>query len=311
MAHDHGHAHGGHGHSHAPANFGKAFAIGIALNLAYVIGEVVFGRLANSLALVADAGHNLGDVLGLLLAWGASALVRRKPTPQRTYGLRRTSILAALVNAVVLLVTVGAIAWEAVRRLSNPGTLEVAGKTVVWVAALGIVINGATALLFASGRKGDLNIRGAFLHMASDAGLAFGVVVAGGVILLTGWRWLDPVVSLALVGVIFVGTWALLRDSINLALDAVPAGIDAEAVQAYLVGLPSVDEVHDLHIWGMSTTEAALTAHLVISEGVGGDALLTRTCEELHERFGIEHATLQIERGDPAHPCALASAEVV
>jgi cobalt-zinc-cadmium efflux system protein len=311
MAHDHGHSHGGHGHSHAPASFGRAFAIGVTLNLSYVVAEVVFGILSHSLALVADAGHNLGDVLGLALAWGASILVTRRPTLQRTYGLRRTSILAALVNAVVLLATIGAIAWEAVRRLQHPGAVAVDGTVVIWVAALGIAINGATALLFAAGRKGDLNIRGAFVHMAADAGLAAGVVVAGIAIVLTGWHWLDPVVSLVLVAVIFVGTWGLLKDSVNLALDAVPEGIDAETVQAYLAALPGVGEVHDLHIWGMSTTETALTAHLVIPGLQDGDALLARVCAELHDRFGIEHATVQIEHGDPAHPCGLASAHTV
>lgn len=304
MAHDHGHRHHhGHGHGHAPANFGAAFAIGVGLNLVYVVAEVVFGLLAHSLALVADAGHNLGDVLGLALAWGASALARRGPTPTRTYGLRRTTILAALINAVTLLGTSGAIAWEALRRLRAPDPVE--GGTVIWVALLGIAVNGGTALLFASGRRHDLNIRGAFLHMAADAALTAGVVVAGIAILLTGRLWIDPVVSLILVAVIVYGTWGLLRDSVNLALDAVPAGIDSAAVEAYLAGLPEVSSVHDLHIWGMSTTEVALTAHLVMPDRSSGDALLARICGELHVRFGIEHATLQVEHGDAAYACPL------
>ncbi len=309
MAHDHGHTHGGHGHSHAPASFGRAFAIGIALNAGFIVVEATFGILAHSLALVADAGHNLSDVLGLVLAWGASVLVRRRPTARRTYGLRRSSILAALFNAVFLLVAIGAIAWEALGRFRHPE--PVAGGTVIWVALVGIAVNTATALLFMAGRKDDLNIRGAFLHMAADAGVSLGVVVAGLVILLTGWQWLDPVVSLAIVAVILVGTWGLLRDSVNLALDAVPEGIDTAAVTTYLAALPGVTEVHDLHIWAMSTTETALTAHLVIPGIRDGDALLARVCAELHDRFGIEHATVQIEHGDPAYPCGLAPAHTV
>ena len=297
MARDHG-----HDHSHAPANFGRAFAIGIALNVGFVVIEAVYGRLSHSLALVADAGHNLSDVLGLLLAWGASVLARRRPTLRRTYGLRRSSILAALVNAVVLLIAVGGIAWEALRRFGNPE--PTAGGTVIVVAAIGIAVNGVTALLFLSGRQDDLNIRGAFLHMAADAGVSLGVVLAGLAILATGWAWLDPTVSLVIVAVIVVGTWGLLRDSVNLTLDAVPEGIDMTDVQRYLGSLPAVTEVHDLHVWGMSTTETALTAHLVIPDATCDDATLARICGELHDRFGIEHATLQVESGDPAHPCS-------
>jgi len=309
MAHDHGddaheheHGHGHGGHHHAPANFGAAFAIGIALNAGYVIAEVVFGRRAHSLALIADAGHNLGDVLGLLIAWGAMFLSRRRPTAHHTYGLRRSSILAALTNAAVLLIITGGIAWEAVQRFFNPGT--VAGRTVMLVALGGILVNGITALLFASGSKGDLNIRGAFLHMAADAGLALGVVVTGLAIFLTGWIWLDPLVSLVLSAVIVRGTWGLLRESLDLALDAVPEGINTEAVRAYLVALPGVVELHDLHIWGMSTTEAALTTHLVVPEIGDHDRLIADATEELHDHFGIEHVTIQIETGDPAYPCA-------
>lgn len=298
-----------HHHDHAPANYSKAFAIGVALNLGYVFVEASFGFVSHSLALVADAGHNLSDVLGLLLAWGASWLVQRRPTKHRSYGFRRSSVLAALFNALFLLVAIGAIAWEAIRRFGDPAS--VSGTTVIVVAAVGIVINTATALLFMSGQKGDLNIRGAFLHMAADAAVSLGVVLAGIAIVRTGWDWLDPAVSLAIVAVVLVATWGLLRDSVNLALDAVPEGIDPAAVQGYLSGLPGVVEVHDLHVWGMSTTETALTAHLIVPDGSGGDALLARTCAELHDRFGIEHATLQIERGDPAYPCRLAPAEVV
>jgi cobalt-zinc-cadmium efflux system protein len=295
-------AHEHEGHSHAPKNFGAAFAIGTTLNFGFVILEVVFGIFAHSLALVADAGHNMGDVLGLLLAWGASILARSAPTQRRTYGLRSSSILAALFNAIFLLVSVGAIAWEAIRRFGDP--TDVAGKTVIWVSAVGIAINTATALMFMSGRKGDLNIRGAFMHMAADAGISAGVVVAGFAILLTGYHWIDPIVSLAISAIIIWGTWGLLRDSVNLALQAVPEGIELSEVKAYLVGLPDVLEVHDLHIWPMSTTETALTAHLVRSVDSCDSALLEKCSKELHAKFGIEHATIQFEPAD--HVCELA-----
>ncbi len=291
----------GHGHSHAPANYGRAFAIGITLNLGFVVLEALYGRVSHSLALVADAGHNLSDVLGLALAWGASVLARRSPTPERTYGFRRSSILAALINAAVLLISVGAIAWEAAGRLSHPNPVE--GKTVIWVAAIGIAVNAGTALMFLSGRKGDLNIRGAFVHMAADAVIALGVVLTGAVMLVTNWLWLDPVVSLIIVALIVYGTWSLLRDSVNLALDAVPEGIDVGGIKDYLASLPTCIDVHDLHIWGMSTTEAALTAHIVMAQEVCDDALLAKTTRELHEKFSIEHTTLQIEFGDPDYPC--------
>lgn len=298
-----------HQHEHGPATFNRAFAVGVALNSAFIVIEVIFGLLANSLALISDAGHNLSDVLGLLLAWGATKLVQRRPSARRTYGLRRSSILVALVNAVVLLVAIGGVTWEAILRFGDPA--QVAGKTVIWVAAVGVVINGVTALLFMSGSKGDLNIRGAFLHMAADAGLSLGVVVAGIVILATGWQWIDPAASLVIAAVILIGTWGLLRDSVNLALDAVPENIDMDAVASYLGNLPAVTDVHDLHVWGMSTTETALTAHLVVPDRSAGDALLARVYHELHERFEIAHATLQIEEGDPAYPCGLASGETV
>ena len=307
--HGHGHGHGGPGHSHAPKDFGRAFVLGTALNVGLVAAQVVFGLFAHSLALLADAGHNLGDVFGLLLAWWASHLVKTRPTARRTYGLGRSSILAALTNAVFLLVAVGGITWEAVRRFSAP--TPVAGATVMWVAVLGIAVNLATALLFMSGRKGDLNVRGAFLHMAADAAVSAGVVLAGGAILLTGWHWLDPATSLVINAVIVWGTWGLLRDSLNLALDAVPEGINPGEVKGYLAGLPGVTAVHDLHIWAMSTTETALTAHLVRPDAELDDGLLARTGDELRERFHIAHATLQMERGDAAHPCRLAPEEVV
>jgi len=296
-------------HDHGPANFSRAFAIGMALNAAFVAVEVIFGLIAHSLALISDAGHNLSDVLGLFLAWGASVLARRRPAPRRTYGLRRTSILAALINAVVLLVVTGAIAWEAVLRFGDSNA--VAGKTVILVAIAGVGVNGVTALLFLSGRKGDLNVRGAFTHMAADAGLALGVALAGVAILLTGWHWLDPAASLVISGFILIATWALLRESVNLALDAAPEGVDVAGIETYLSHLPGVDRVHDLHVWAMSTTETALTAHLVISRRPVGDAFLAGVCRALHDKFEIEHATLQIEEGDPAFPCLLDSVSSV
>ncbi|MCW5735539.1 MAG: cation transporter [Enhydrobacter sp.] len=307
--HDHKHAHGGHSHSHAPASFDRAFLIGITLNTGFVIAEAIYGVLANSLALIADAGHNLSDVLGLLLAWAAASLARRLPTARYTYGMKRTPILASLANAMLLLVASGAIVWEAVKRFSDPA--PVAETTVIWVAMVGIVINGATALGFMAGRKGDLNIRGAFLHMVADAVVSLGVVLSGLAVLYTGWQWIDPMVSIAIAIVIVAGTWSLLKDSISLALDAVPSTVDRPAIESYLMGLPGVSEIHDLHIWAMSTTEVALTAHLVRPGGTLDDGLLARAAGDLSSRFGIAHATLQIESGDPAHPCKLAPAEVV
>jgi len=306
--HDHHDGHG-HGHGHVPTRFGRGFAIGITLNLAYVAAEAVFGIAAHSLALVADAGHNLGDVLGLAAAWAAALLVTKRPSARFSYGLGRTSVLAALGNAVVLLVITGGIAGEAIRRLMAPE--PVAGGAIMVVAAVGIVINGITALLFIAGRKDDLNIRGAFLHMASDALASFGVVVAGGLILLTGWQWLDPAVSLAVSAVIIAGTWSLLRDSVRLSLDAVPAGIDRARVEAYLAALPGVVEVHDLHIWGLSTTESALTTHLVCADSTERAAMLPGVSAELRERFGIGHATIQVETAEIARLCALRSDHVV
>jgi cobalt-zinc-cadmium efflux system protein len=310
QAHDEhaGHAHGPGGHVHAPASFGTAFAIGIGLNTAFVIAEGLFGYASNSVALVADAGHNLSDVLGLVVAWVAMVLSKRAPSARFTYGLRGSSILAALFNAVFLLVAVGAIAWEAVLRLLHPE--PVAGLTVIVVAAAGIVVNGITAWLFASGRKGDLNIRGAYLHMAADAAVSAGVVIAGVIILFTGWTWLDPATSLIVSAVIVWGTWSLLRDSMAMSLNAVPQGIDPGAVRIYLENCDGVVEVHDLHIWPMSTTEVALTCHMVIPAGRPGDAFLMQIAHHLEKTFGIQHATLQVET-EPHLPCALAPDHVV
>ena len=296
-----------HDHAHAPANYDKAFAIGIALNVSYVVVEAFFGVLAHSLALIADAGHNLTDVLSLLLAWGASRLSQMQPTKRYTYGLRSSSILASLTNAIILLIAIGAIAWEAIRRFNQPQ--EIPGGTVMIVAAFGVVINAATALLFVKGRKSDLNIKGAFLHMAADAGVSLGVVVAGFAIFRTGLYWIDPATSLVIVAIIAVGTWGLLRDSARLALQAVPPDIDANKVKEYLATLPDVVGVHDLHIWPMSTTETALTAHLEMPDGGGGDEFLHHVCKHLHDQFRIEHCTIQIEQN--AEACSLAPEENV
>lgn len=295
------------GHGAAHTSFTSAFAIGIGLNFAFVVIEAGFGFFAHSLALVADAGHNLSDVLGLLLAWCAAALSSRAPTERRTYGWKSSSILAALFNAILLLVSVGAIAWEAIRRLHNPPA--VAGTTIIWVSAIGIVINTATALMFFSGRKHDLNIRGAFMHMAADAAVSLGVVLAGWAILVSGMRWIDPAVSLVIAAVIVWGTWSLLRDSINLALHGVPEGIELPAVRAYLSNLPHVTSVHDLHVWPMSTTETALTAHLVRDVDDCDCTLLDKAAKDLLVQFQIHHATLQFETIE--HECSLASEETV
>ncbi|HRJ72720.1 MAG TPA: cation diffusion facilitator family transporter [Terrimicrobiaceae bacterium] len=297
MAHDHGSE--GHSHSHAPADFGRAFLIGILLNAGFIGFEVVFGLMSDSLALLADAGHNLSDVLGLILAWVASELAKRTATERRTYGWKRATVLAALFNALLLLIGVGAIAWEAIQRFREPA--PVAGETVIWVAGLGILVNGATALLFMSGRKNDLNVRGAFLHMAADAGVSAGVMISGAVILFTGWAWLDPVVSLLVAMFILMSTWELFTDSLNFSLDAVPENVDPAAVRAYLAGLPEVADVHHVHIWPLSTTEVALTAHLVKTDPVLDDALLERIREDLHHQFGIAHPTIQFE--GPGRTC--------
>ena len=288
------------GHDHKEIDYNRTFKVAVALNVGFLLIEAVFGFLSGSLALLADAGHNLSDVLGLLLAWGASYLTRRKPTDRRTYGWRKSSILAALFNAIILLVAIGGIGWEAIQRLSNPS--PVAEITVIWVAAVGVFINTITALFFMSGRKLDLNIRGAFLHMVADAGVSAGVVLAGFGILITGRLWLDPVASLVIVGIILFGTWGLLRDSFNLALDAVPKHIDSNEVRTYLSIFPWVSNLHDLHIWGMSTTDVALTAHLVKQSTIDDDRLIAVMKRELQKRFGIGHITIQWERGDRLHP---------
>ena len=282
--------------------------VGSALNIGFVIVEAVFGLHDHSLALVADAGHNLGDVLALLVAWAASILMKRRPSARYTYGLRSTSMLAALFNAVVLLLVTGAVTAEALRRLFDPS--HVGGVTVMAVAAAGIVVNGITALLFASGRKGDINVRGAFQHMLADAVVAAGVVVAGAAILVTGWSVIDPLVSLAVSGLIVWTTWGLLKDSVNMVLHAVPPGIDPEEVRRHLESSAGVCGLHDLHIWPMSTTETALTAHLLMLEGHPGDGVLADMCADLHRRFGIGHSTLQIEVG-PVVLCELEPENVV
>lgn len=308
--HDHPHAHAhGHSHSHAPASYGMAFRVGILLNAGFVIAEWVIGVRANSLALVADAAHNLGDVLSLLLSWGAVVLASRHPTPTLTYGLRGSSIMAALVNAVALLLVTGGIAWEAISRLSDPG--EVQGIAVALTAAAGVVVNGVTAWLFMRGSKSDLNIRAAYLHMASDAAVSLGVVVAGVLVAFTGWVVLDPLLTLAVSAFIIWQTAGLLRESLRMSVQGVPEGIDAEKVRAFLRSLPGVTDLHDLHIWAMSTTENALTAHLVMPGAHPGDAFVQRAGEQLGHQFGIGHATLQIEIADSGTPCALAPDHVV
>jgi cobalt-zinc-cadmium efflux system protein len=306
--HHHDHSHGTPGHSHAPADFGTAFAIGITLNSALVVAEGVYGYLGNSTALMADAGHNLSDVLGLIVAWGASLAAKRAPSGRFTYGLRRTSILAALANAIFLLVATGAIGLEAFERLRNPE--PVAGITVMIVAAIAILINGATAMLFASGRKGDINIQGAFLHMAGDAAISAGVVISAGLIMWTGWLWLDPVTSLLICLAILWSTWGLLRASVDMSLDATPAGIDIDAVRQFLLDRPGVAKVHDLHVWPISTTETAMTCHVVMPGGHPGDAFLMESARQLRSSFRIGHATLQIEL-DENGACALAPDDVV
>ncbi|MBS0268642.1 MAG: cation transporter [Proteobacteria bacterium] len=300
--HDHGGEAHGHNHSHAPKDFGFAFALGTALNVGFVIVEVIAGFLANSMALVADAGHNFGDVLGLLMAWGASALAKRRPTPRFTYGFGSSTILAALANAVLLLVAVGAIVLEAIQRLIEPA--PVAAGMMIVVAAVGIVINGFTAWLFVSGSERDVNIRGAYLHMMADAGVSLGVVIAGVALVFTGWNWLDPVVSLIIAVVIVWSTWGLLKDSMRLAMQGVPVTIDVARVETRLLELPGVVSIHDLHIWPMSTTETALTCHLVMPEGHPGDAFIETATKMLHDEFEIRHTTFQFEVSGDA-PCGL------
>jgi cobalt-zinc-cadmium efflux system protein len=303
--HDHaGHA---HHHGHAPESFGRAFAIGICLNTALVVAQGAYGVIANSTALLADAGHNLSDVLGLVMAWGASVAAKRAPAGRFTYGFRASTILAALANAVFLLVASGAIGWEAILRLREPE--PVAGITVMVVAGMGILVNGFTALLFAGGRKADINIEGAFLHMAGDAAVSLGVVVSAALIVWTGWLWLDPVASLLICAVILWSTIDLLRSSVDMSMAAAPEGTDLDAIRTFLTQLPGVSAIHDLHVWPISTTETALTCHLVMTGGAGDDFLM-ETAGLLKTRYRIGHTTLQIEtRND--NGCALAPDDVV
>jgi cobalt-zinc-cadmium efflux system protein len=306
-SHDHGHGHahdGHHGHAHGdPQQAGRAFALAIGLNAVFVAVEFGYGLVANSTALLADAGHNLSDVLGLFLAWGAAVLSRRPPSERFTFGLRGSSILAALANGTLLFVACGGIGWEAVRRFGSPPA--VATDVVMAVAAVGIVVNGVSAWLFASGSRHDMNLRGAFLHLAADAAVSLGVVVGGLVMRQTGWYWVDPVLSLVIVLVILASTWGLLRASLNLALAAVPPHVDSAAVRSHLQALPGVTDVHDLHIWALSTTESALTVHLVMPDGAPGDAFIDEVTAALESRFSIHHSTLQIERGETTHACRL------
>lgn len=305
--HDHHHHGGGH-HHHAPANMGHAFAIGVVLNTAFVAAETVAGLWTGSLSLLADAGHNLSDVLSLLLAWGAVVLAKRAPAGRRTYGLRKATILASLANAILLMIAVGVIGSEAVRRLAAPTGVDSA--VVMVTASLGVVINGLTAMLFMRGSHSDLNVRGAFLHMAADAGVSLAVVVGAFAMAQTGLLWIDPALGLVIAGVIVLGAWGLLRDSADLAMDAAPRGIDVEAVRRYLAGLPGVEGVHDLHVWAISTTETAMTAHVLRPQNGDCDSFLHMACEGLEHRFRICHATLQVETS-AAHACRLAPAEVV
>ena len=291
-----------HEHGRSAANFNAAFAIGIGLNIAFVAIEAFYGWKIDSLALLADAGHNLSDVIGLVLAWGGALAGNLRPDARHTYGWKRASILAAFVNALLLLVAMGSLAWEAVHRLQSPQPVE--GVTIMVVAGIGIVINTTTALLFMRGRESDLNIRGAFLHMAADALVSAGVVVAGGLALWFGWTWLDPVASLVIAAIIVVGTWSLFRQSLHLLFDGVPDSVDLHAVQALLEALPGVAQVHDLHVWAMGSAEIAMTAHLVMPEGQADDAFLQHATAQLHERFDIEHVTLQVMRVPFSRACA-------
>lgn len=301
---DHGHGHS-HSHSHAPGEYGRAFAIGIILNLGFVIVEAAAGWVAGSMALIADAGHNLSDVLGLMMAWAAFALSKRPASARYTYGLRGSSILAALFNAIFLLIACGAITLGAIQRFIRPAPVE--SGMMMAVAAIGIVINLGTALLFLRGRHSDLNIRGAFLHMAADAAVSAGVVAAGLLVAWTGRLWIDPAISLVIVAVIVIGTWGLFRDSLTMSLHGVPGGIDSDRVKARLSGLAGVDAVHHVHIWPTSTTEVALTAHLLMPEPGNRDAFLAETARLMRDEFGIGHSTFQIEQGDCADEAAACS----
>lgn len=297
-----------HDHNHQISNYNRAFAIGVMLNVVFVAIEAGYGVAAGSLALIADAGHNLSDVLSLLLAWGAGLLATKPATEKRTYGFRKVTIMASLASAILLLVALGGITWEAIGRFFDPKPVE--GMTVIAVAAIGVVINTITALLFVSGQKHDLNIRGAFLHMAADAGVSFGVVVAGIIIMVTGWLLIDPLISLLIVAVILVGTGSLLRDSMNLAIDSVPEGIDIAGIKRYLTGFENVSQIHDLHVWPMSTTEVALSVHLIIVDDSLNNDFLPKLQQQLHDRFSIEHSTIQVERQSD-DPCMLNKNECI
>jgi cobalt-zinc-cadmium efflux system protein len=306
-AHDHGHDHGSgghHHHHHAPQKGqGRTFALAVGLNVVIVVVQAVYGFIAHSTALLADAGHNLSDVLGLLLAWGAVWLGTRRPNARYTFGLGSSSILASLANAALLLFACGAIVLEAIQRLLNPA--PVAGLDVFVVATLGLIVNGFSAWLFMRGSKEDLNVRGAFLHMAADAGISAAVAVSGLIILFTGWSWLDPLMSLIVVSVIVVGTWGLGRDAMRLAMGAVPPGVDTARIREYLLRLPGVNDVHDLHVWALSTTENALTVHLVMPQGHPGDAFVQRVVTTLRTQYSMHHATVQVEFGMACHACVL------
>ena len=291
-----------HEHKHNPRNYNRSFAIGVILNVLFVAIEAGYGFVAGSLALMADAGHNLGDVLSLLLAWGAAFLATKPATEKKTYGLRKVTILASLTSAILLLFALGGITWEAIGRFTHPKPVE--GLIVIAVAAIGVVINTITALLFVSGQKHDLNLRGAFVHMAADAGVSFGVVVAGIIMMTTGWLLVDPIISLLIVAAILVGTWSLLRDSVNLVIDSVPEHIDIAGIKSYLQNLENVSQFHDLHVWPMSTTEVALSVHLIIGEGYIEKGFLNEIQQDLHDDFNIEHSTIQVERQDDG-PCVL------
>ena len=297
----------GHDHTHQVKNYNRSFAIGIALNLVFVIIEAVYGVLADSIALIADAGHNLSDVLGLILAWGAFYLAKKNPSLQRTYGLRKVTILASLSSAILLLIAMGAIAWESLGRFAHPQAVD--GMTVIVVAAIGVVINTLTALLFMEGQKDDLNLRGAYLHMTADAAVSLGVVIAGFTILTTGWLWLDPAISLFIVLVILLSTWGLLRDSFNLSADAVPSNIDVGEIKSYLLSLEDVTALHALHVWALSTTENALTVHLVSRKKTIDNLYLEEIEAYLHHTFSIGHSTIQIEKSDESYVCDLDTKE--
>ena len=290
-----------HNHTHVQIDYNKAFAFGIILNVIYIIVEFVFGLRINSMALIADAGHNLSDVLGLLLAWGATYLAKTSTTSSRTYGLRKSTILAALFNSIILLIAVGAITIEAVRKFISPEPVQ--GTTMMVVAGVGFVINTLTAILFLKGKEKDINIKGAFIHMAADAGVSLGVVAAGVLITLTNWLWLDPAIGIAIAMVITIGTWDLLKKSFMLSMDAVPDKINIPKVKQYLTSLPTVKDLHDLHIWGMSTTETALTAHLVVENFPTDNQLVETINSKLHDEFGIEHPTIQLELMSETNNC--------